>query len=363
VNDRSRIIIHRDVRSRVVTLAPFLRWDDRPHVAVVDGRITYLVHGYTTSDVYPYSASVRIGRTRVNYIRASAFAAIDAFSGRVRIYAAADADPILRAWQAAYPGLFLSASRMPGALRAHLRYPRTLYRAQMDVYATYHANDVTAFRTGSDAWERPRQIAGPIERAGELHFPNPERSLDPDERKENGVTAESFRMQPAYLLARVPGDSRERFVIASPFTPRGRDNVVAYVAGWVDSQGRFRLTAANLRRDRLTLGPAQATRRILASSGVSERLELLNRETRDLGQAAVQRTVLGVPRVVPVDEQLVTVQPVYTTAGGEGVQKLELVAVYANGRVGYGNDLETALTKVLVPEAPAAGDGAARAPR
>ena len=363
VSDRSRIILHRDVRSRVLKLAPFLRWDDRPHVAVVDGRVTYLFHGFSTSDTYPYSASVLLGRTPLNYMREGAVAAVDAFSGEVSIYAADDADPILRAWQAAYPGLFLSSSRMPRALRARRRYPRALFTAQMQMYATYHARDVTAFWTGSDAWDRPLQIAGPIERAGEIHFPNPERSIDPDERKENGITTESFRMRPAYLLVRLPGDSRERFVIASAFTPRGRHNIVGYVAGWVDSRGELRVTALSLPRDRLTLGPAQATRRILASGEVSKRLQLLNRETRDLGQAAVQRTVLGVPRVLPLGEQLVTVQPVYTTAGGDGVQRLELVGVHANGRVGYGDDLEAALKLVLAPATPRSGDGAARAPR
>lgn len=188
MSDDSRIIIRRDVRGRLVALAPFLRWDDRPEVAVVDGRITYLFHGYTTSDAYPYSASVLLGRSRVNYMREAARAAVDAFSGRVSIYAADDADPILRAWQAAYPDLFLSASRMPRGLRARLRYPRALFKAQMDVFATYHALDVTAFWTGSDAWQTALQIAGPIEKAGEVHFPNPERAVDPDERDENRRT-------------------------------------------------------------------------------------------------------------------------------------------------------------------------------
>jgi uncharacterized protein len=363
VTDRSRILLHRDVRARVLALAPFLRWDGRPLVAVVDGRITYLFHGYTTSDSYPYSADVRLGGTRVNYMREAALAAVDAFSGKVSIYAAEYADPILRAWQAAYPRLFLSESRMPRALQTRLRYPHALFKAQLDVYATYHAGDVTGFWTGSDAWDRPLQIAGPIERAGELHFPNPERSIDPDERTENRVTAESFRMRATYVLARLPGESRERFLIVSPLTPRGRDNIVAYLAGWVDSQGRPRLTLLSLPRDRLTHGPAQVTRRILASAEVSKRLELLNRETRDLGQAAVQRTVLGLPRVLPLEDQLVTVQPIYTTAGGDGVQRLELVTAHANGRVGYGDTVEAALRRALAPELPRPEDAAAPAPR
>lgn len=363
VTDRSRIILRRDVRGRLLTLAPFLRWDQRPQVAVVDGRVMYLFHGYTTSDAYPYAASVRLGRRRVNYIREAARAAVDAYSGQVRIYAADAADPILRAWQAAYPGLFLPASRMPGGLRAHLRYPHDLFKAQMEVYATYHAGDVTAFWTGADVWERPLQLAGPIEMAGEIHFPDPERALDSDERTENNVTPAAWRMEPGYVLARLPGDSRERFLLSTAFTPRRRHNLVGYAAGWIDAGGHPRVTVLSLPRDRLTVGPAQATRRILASAEVNERIELLNRETRDLGKAAVLRTLLGVPRVVPLADQLITIQPVYTAAGGDGVPRLQFVAVHANGRVGYGRDVGTALRQVLGDEERRGENADARAPR
>ncbi len=351
VTDSSRLILHRGVRERVLTLAPFLHWDTRPQTTVVGGRVMYLFHGYTTSNDYPYSASVRMGRKRVNYVRESARAAVDAFSGRVTIYAADSADPILRAWQAVYPTLFVPAARMPRELRAHLRYPGELFGAQMKVYATYHADDATAFWTGSDAWQRPLQLAGPVEEAGEVHFPDPENALDSDERNEGNVTSNIWRMRPAYLLARLPGDSSERFLLVTPFTPRNRHNLVSYFAGSIDSRGEPKLTLLSLPRERLTVGPAQATRRILASPDVSRQIELLNRESRDLGNSAVLRTVLGVPRIVPLGGQLITVQPVYVSAGGDGVPRLQLIAVYADGRVGYGPDVATALNQVLEAEA------------
>ena len=362
VNERSRIVLRRNVRDRVVTLAPFLTWDKRPQTVVVDGRITYLFHGYTTSDDYPYAASVRFGGKRVNYVREAARAAVDAFTGRVTVYTADDADPIARAWQAAYPGLFVPGARMPPELRAHLRYPRELFAIQMRVYETYHADDVTAFWTGSDAWQRPLQLAGPVESAGELHFPDPERALDSDEREEGNVTADVWRMRPGYYLARLPGEGGERFLLATPFTPHGRHNLVGYAAGSVDGNGRLQIDVLSLPRDRLTIGPAQATRRILASPEVNSRLELLNRESRDLGKAAVLRTVLGAPRVVPLGRQLVMVQPVYATAAGDGVPRLALVAVHANGRVGYGPDLKTALRQVLDDEARGPASGADSVP-
>jgi uncharacterized protein len=311
---------------------------------VIDGRVQFLVDGYTTSASYPYSAPIRIGRDRVNYVRAPVRAVVDAFSGRVTIYADPD-EPVVDAWRAVYPNLFLPSARMPRELRAHLRYPAQLFAAQADAYETYHADDATALWNGSDAWARALQLAGPAEEAGEIHFPDPEERVDADERGDARIAPRAWRMQPKYGLVRLPGDKRERFALATPFTPRGRENLVAYLAGTLDPQGRGRLTLLSLPRDRLTVGPTQATRRILSSSEVARQLQLLNRESRDLGRSGVSRTVLGSPQIVPIADTLVYVQPLYLTTGGEGVPRLQLVTTFANGRVGYGPDLATALRR------------------
>jgi uncharacterized membrane protein (UPF0182 family) len=344
LTNRSRILLHRNVEDRLHTVAPFLRWDDRAQTAVVHGRVQFLFDGYTTSASYPYSASAAFGRERVNYVHAAARAAVDAYSGRVTIYADSE-DPILRAWRAVYPELIVPRSRMPRELRAHLRYPRLLFEAQADAYERFHAEDVTAFWNGSDAWGRALQIAGPVERAGEIHFPEPAQHVDADELNGRKISPRRWEMKPAYGLARLPGERRERFMVTMPFTPSGRENLVGYLAGSLDARGRPRLTVLSLPRDRLTVGPTQATRRILSSAGVVRRLRLLNRESRDLGTSGVSRTVLGAPRLVPIAGTLVYVQPLYLTAAGEGVPRLQLVTAYANGRIGYGRDLATALRR------------------
>jgi uncharacterized protein len=351
VTPQSRIVLHRNVRDRLHTVAPFLRWDDRPQTVVIDGQVQFVFDGYTTSNSYPYSAPVQMGRDKVNYVRAPVRAVVDGFSGRVSIYADSD-DPILGAWRAVYPGLFLPSSRMPSELREHLRYPQQLFEAQADAYQTYHAEDATAFWNGSDAWARALQLAGPAEQAGEIHFPDPEERVDADEVEEQRVAPSTWQMESDYGLARLPGDTRERFMIATPFTPRGRENLVAYLAGSLDARGRNQLTLLSLPRDRLTVGPTQATRRILSSSGVARRLQLLNRESRDLGKSGVSRTVLGAPRVFPIGDTLVYVQPLFLTTGGEGVPRLQLVTAFANGRVGYGRDVRTALRRLLAPATP-----------
>jgi uncharacterized membrane protein (UPF0182 family) len=342
-DDASRIVLHRDVHERVRALAPFLEWDRHAQTAVIGGRVVFLFHGYTTSTSYPYAARVRMGSTRASYVRAAAEAAVDAFTGQVRLYATDPGEPILRAWEAAYPGLFLPASEMPSGMREHLRYPRGLFAAQARAYTAYHAGDPTAFWNGSDAWQRPLQLAGPVEGAGGIRFPDPAAHLEADDRAVRG----HWRVRPRYVMARLPGDARERFMMVMPYTPRGRENLTGYLAGSIGEDGRPRLTLLSLPRDRLTIGPSQATRRILADPGVNHRLELLNRESRDLGRSAVNRTILGDARLVPVGDSLVHVQPVYLVAAGSGVPRLQLITTYADGRVGYGRDLEAALRRAV----------------
>jgi uncharacterized membrane protein (UPF0182 family) len=326
----------------VTGLAPFLRWDTHPQSVIADGRIQYLLHGYTTSGSYPYSEPMRMWGHDVNYLRASAVATVDAFTGGVRLYATDE--PILRAWRSVYPDLFQDEATMPPELRAHVRYPRALFDAQARVYATYHANDPTGFWNAADAWQLPLQLAGPVEGVGEVHFPDPEQHVDPDEADD---LSDHLRMRPAYLLARLPGDTREQLMLASPYTPRGRENLTGYLAGTIDAGGRPQLTLLTSALDRLSLGPTQATRRILASPRVSRRLELLNRESRDLGRAAVNRTILGAPRAVPIGDTLVHVQPIYVVAGGGGVPQLQLVTVCVAGRIGFGPDVATALRRAV----------------
>ena len=328
----SRILVHRDPHERLELIAPFLRWDRHPQTVVADGRVQFVFHGYSTSDSYPYSQAVAFGDTQVNYVRASVIAVVDAFDGRVTLYAAEPEDPLLRAWSGVYPGLFTPPAQMPRALREHLRYPRRLFDAQAELYGTYHAEDPTGFWNGGDAWQPARELAGAVEQAGEIHFPDP--------------SAETTA-KPGTLLATLPGERRERFMLSTAFTPRGRENLVAMLAGSVSASGRPRLTELSLPRDRVTTGPTQATRQILADPEIDERLQILNRESRDLGQNSINRTVLGAPRIVPVGDALVHVQPVYVTAGGSGFPRLQLVTAFANGRVGHGPDVRSALRRAV----------------
>ena len=325
-----RILLHRDVDDRLRTLAPFLEWERHPQAAVVDGRILFLVHGYTTSKTFPYSAPVRMDGRRINYLRGSVLATVDAFTGHVTMYATDPADPLVRAWSSVFPTLFTPGAEMPAGLRAHMRYPQDLFAAQSRVWATYHIDDVGDFYTRADAWKRPADVSGPVQHVGGLRT----RSRRP---------GASPRLRPSYVLARLPGDRRPRFMLTTLFTPYSEENLSGYLAGSLDARGRARLTQLSLPRSRRILGPAQVSRQILTSPGVNGALRLLNQETTDLGARAVNIVEVGDPRVLPVGDSFLYVQVVYVTARGTGVTRLRLVTVFLNGRVGYGPTLRAAL--------------------
>src|SRR4051812_19691910 len=333
LREDSRLMLHRDVRDRVRTLAPFLSWEDRPQVAVIGGRITFLLYGYTTSDSYPYATRVAVHRREVNYMREAAVATVDAFSGHVALYATGS-EPILRAWQRAFPTLFAPLEHMPASARAHLRYPQALFDTQARVWATYHADDIEDFYTRVDDWQAPADLSGPLDRVGSIRF-----------RPRSADAISAPRVRPSYELGRLPGDRRERFLLSTTYTPHGQENMTGYLAGFVDGGGQPRLAQLTLPRSRLTLGPAQIARRILATPEVGDRLRLLNAETTDLGDRAVDAVQLGEPRVVPIADSFLYVMPIYVTAAGHGVTRLRLVTVFLNGSVGWGRDLDEAIAR------------------
>jgi uncharacterized membrane protein (UPF0182 family) len=338
LGSNARLLMHRSVADRLHTLAPFLEWDRDTQTAVVDGRIVFLAHGYTATDAYPYSAPVRVEGRQFNYLRAAVLATVDAFSGQVTLYVTDPADPLITAWQGVFPTLLRPASAMPAGVRAHLRYPRRLFDVQTWIWGTYHRNDVAGVYTRADTWKRPADVSGPIQDFG------------------NRRAGDSPRLPPEYVLARLPGEARQQFLLTTPYTPYSTENMTGYLAGSVDTQGRPRLTELNLSPAQRVLGPAQVARQILADPGVSNRLFLLNTETTDLGDRSVNSAEIGRPHVVPIGDAFLHVQTIYVTNGSSGVTRLRLVAAYLNGRIGYGHTLAEAIQGALGTPATSVSD-------
>ena len=210
ITPESRILLHRDVHDRLRTLAPFIQWDSDAVPLTSDGRIVFVVDGYTTSENYPYAECVDLGGVPSNYARASVRATVDAFSGEVDLYLTDPTEPIARAWAEIFPTLFRPEDEMPADLRDRLRYPADLFDAQATAYETFHTTRPDLFVSDADAWSRPIGLAGPLEVAGGVDF---------DESDEDDLR---LTMEPGYKFIPPPGGKRPQLVLQTYYVPRQR---------------------------------------------------------------------------------------------------------------------------------------------
>ncbi len=348
----SRVILYRDIRTRLEKAAPFLQWDGDPYVAVVDGRIVFIRDGYTTTDAYPYSERIRMEAAarrdqpgdrgvhgRANYLRNSVKAVVDAYDGTVTLYAFDESDPLLRAWRRAFPSLFAPRASISADLQAHLRYPEDLFAIQANRYASYHIPSAKDFYSKQDFWAIPEDRSGQI-------------------RQSLGAAPTPFavgvpqleRMRPYYLLVRLPGETREHFVLVLPFTPNSKQNMVAYMAARADPDGYGTITLFNLPRARTVFGPTQVNAQILADPNVAKELTLFNQQGSTV--------TLGNLLTVPVGDALLYVQPIFIQASQGAIPELRRVAAFLNNDLGYSPTLEGSIAQIL-GQAPPSGQTSA----
>ncbi|GAB3621937.1 UPF0182 family protein [Mariniluteicoccus endophyticus] len=333
VNSASRLIYDRTPKERVANVAPWLTVDSNAYPALVDGRIVWIVDGYTTSNDYPNShrlgmmeatadSQSRVGTTgvapdkQVNYVRNSVKAVVDAYDGTVKLYAWDEADPVLQTWRKAYPNVVQDRSTIPADLLDHLRYPEDLFKIQREVLGRYHVTDPMLWFQGNDQWQIP---ADPV-------TPN---------QKEN----------PFYLSVKWPGDQAPVFSQTTVFTPRGRDNLAAYMAVNADaaSPGYGQLRILRMSDTRQISGPGQTFNEMNTHPEVARRL---------LSYQQTAQVIHGNLLTLPVGGGLLYVQPVYTQKKGQGsYPTLSFVVVRFGETVGVGDTLKEALDQVFAGDA------------
>ena len=247
----SRMMIRRKVQDRLQELAGFLQWDSDPYLVITDsGRLVWMVDGYTTSDAHPYSRAVDMPEVgAVNYIRNAVKATVDAYDGETHLYIFAPDDPIIDSYQRLFPNLFLPASSMPADLRAHARYPETLFRIQAEIYRTYHMLDPQSFYNKEDLWDLARRNVSQAE----------------------GTQA----VDPVYIVATLPGETKPEFLLMLPFTPRNKDNLIGLMAARCDGPHLGEVVVLQLSKQVLIFGPMQIAARINQDQTISKDLTLM----------------------------------------------------------------------------------------
>jgi len=257
VNNQSRLLMRRNIRERVATLAPFLTFDQDPYIVVGDdGRLSWVVDAFTTSDSYPYSTHHDIDDTTINYMRNSVKAVIDAYNGTTTFYVFDNNDPVLAAYRSIFPSLFQDASQMPTDLRRHVRYPEKLFKLQADVYGLYHMTDPSVFFNREDLWSVATESTGQNSDGQQSPVP----------------------MEPNFVLMKLPGETGEEFVEILPFTPANRNNLIGWIAGRSDGAHYGTSVVYDFPKTKLVDGPQQIESRIDQNAQLSGQLTLWNQQ-------------------------------------------------------------------------------------
>jgi uncharacterized membrane protein (UPF0182 family) len=311
---KSRMMIRRRVRERLQELAGFLEWDSDPYLVITDaGRLVWMVDGYTTSDAHPYSRAVDLGDLgRVNYIRNAVKATVDAYDGETHLYVFAPDDPLIGAYQRLFPQLFRPASQMPADLRRHARYPETLFRVQAEIYRTYHMLDPQSFYNKEDLWDLARRGSG----------------------QNGGAESET----PTYVVASLPGEKQAEFLLMTPFTPRGKDNLIGLMAARCDGAHLGEVVVLMLSKQELIFGPMQIAARINQDQTISKDLTLWNQQG--------SQVLRGQTLVLPMGNTFLYVDPIYIQATEARMPQLKKVVLAVGNRLIYKDTYEEALAQL-----------------
>ncbi len=308
----SRILFHRQIGDRVWTLAPIFWYDPDPYAVIADGRIVWLYDAYTWSDRFPYSEPF----SDVNYIRNSVKVAIDAYTGETTFYVVDPADPIIRTYQAIFPDLFTPAEQMPAVLRAHWRYPEQLFRVQAAAYAAYHMDDPQVFYNKEDLWATPTEVR---------------------EQREQ-------EMAPYYVVMKLPDEDEVEFLLMRPYVPNGRRNMIAWLYADSDGEDYGQLGVYKFPKQELIYGPMQIEARFDQDPYISQQLTLWNQR----GSQVIRGNLL----VIPIDDTLLYVEPLYLQAEAGRFPELKRVLVAYGNSVAMAEDLPTALAQAVGLAAP-----------
>ncbi|MCC3452066.1 UPF0182 family protein [Microcoleus sp. PH2017_08_TRC_O_A] len=337
----TKLLYRRNINKRVRAIAPFLRYDSDPYLVVANANLSkgeiekkpdkignkikpspsvndkspnylyWIIDGYTASDRYPYSDP---GSNEFNYIRNPVKVVIDAYNGSVNFYVSNPSDPIIKSWMAIFPGLFKPLDKMPPALRKHIRYPVDLLSIQSERLLTYHMEDPQVFYNREDLWRVPNEIYG----------------------------GKQQPVEPYYLITKLPTETSEEFILLLPFTPVSRNNLIAWIAGRSDDDDYGKLLLYQFPKQRLVYGPEQIEALINQDPVISEQISLWNRQ----GSKAIQGNLL----VIPIEQSLLYVEPLYLEAERNSLPTLIRVIVAYENRIVMAENLDKALKALFQPK-------------
>lgn len=313
VDSESKIMLNRNIKERVRELAPFLEYDSDPYMVNSEGKLYWIVDAYTTTDKYPYSE--QYGPQKTNYARNSVKVVVNAYTGETNFYVIEE-EPLIETYKKIYPDLFEDFSKMPDNLKKHIRYPEDLFKLQTQVYSTYHMEDPRVFYNKEDQWKIPKEV----------------------------YSGNNIKMEPYYVLMDLPGeDKNQEFIMMTPFTPKGKDNMIGWMGAKSDPADYGEKIVYQFSKQELIYGPSQIEARIDQDTDISQRITLWSQSG--------SRVIRGNLLVIPIEDSLLYIEPVYLKASGGGsIPQLKRVIVAYGDKLAMRESLGKALQAVFKEE-------------
>jgi len=326
----SKILYVRDIQDRISKVTPFLTLDKDPYMVVADGQLFWIQDAYTSSAAYPYSAvyqeqttatvqtaqggqqvqQVRTGRA-FNYIRNSVKVVVNAYDGSMRYYLADPGDPLVSSYASIFPGLFAQMDQMPASIKAHIRYPEDLFRAQANMYSTFHMQDPQVFYNREDLWNISSELVGDTKQP----------------------------IEPYFVIMKLPGEPREEFLEMLPYSPSNKDNMIAWLAARSDVANYGKLVVYKYPKDKLSYGPSQIEARVNQDPTISAQFTLWGQS----GSSVTRGNLL----VIPVGKANLYVMPIYLQASAGSIPELKRVILSTGNKVVMEATLGDALSKLF----------------
>jgi uncharacterized membrane protein (UPF0182 family) len=308
ITTESRVMFHRRLSDRLQRIAPFLTYDPDPYLVISNGRLFWVQDAYTTSGRYPYSTPAADG---TNYIRNSVKATVDAYHGTTLFYIVDETDPIARTLGTIFPDLFRPLAEMPDDLRRHLRYPEGIFKLQTAMYSTYHMTNPAVFYNKEDQWDIP--------------------SIGAEPRPQ--------QMQPYYTIMKLPGEDAAEFIQMIPFTPARKDNLASWMVARSDGEHYGRMIVFQFPKQKVVFGPRQIVARINQDQAIAPQITLWNQQ----GSEVLQGTLL----VIPIEESLLYIRPLYLRSAGGRIPELKRVIVAHQNQIVMEETLDQALNRLF----------------
>lgn len=310
ITEDSKIMLNRNIEDRVEEIAPFLTFDSDPYMVSSMGNLYWIIDAYTTTDRYPYSE--QFGENRTNYMRNAVKVVVNAYSGNVTFYIIEN-EPLISTYQKMFPDLFTDFSEMPDELKNHIRYPEDLFTVQAEVYSTYHMTDARVFYNREDQWKIPNEL----------------------------YSGNTIKMEPYYVLIDLPGTNNEsNFIIMTPFTPKGKDNMIGWMGAKSNPANYGEKLVYRFPKQKLIYGPKQIESRIDQDTEISQRMTLWSQSG--------SRVIRGNLLVIPIEQSLLYVEPVFLRASGaSSIPQLQRVIVAYGDRIAMRNDVNSSLQAVF----------------